>query len=165
MYIEMHVEGFALDQLAKMPVVILKDRDGDLAVPVYIATLEAVSLATGLMTRDLSGRGEGGDLLDLLMTKLGMTLDRVTLDEAKEKGFTASVHFLCEGEETVIRTRTVDALLASLKYKVPVFVAEEAAKAISVSDEGGGRLRIDDPDRYIEFLEGLDPSDLGKYPM
>ena len=165
MYIEMHVEGFALDQLAKMPVVILKDRGGELAVPVYIPTLEAVSLATGLVTREVSLGDEGSDLLGLLMEKLGIALDRVTLDEAKDKGFSASVHFRTEAEEITIQVRTVDALLASMKYKVPVFVAETAAKAVAVTDEGGGRLRIDDPDRYIEFLDGLDPSDLGKYPM
>jgi uncharacterized protein len=165
MFIEMQVEGFGMDALAKMPVVILKALEGETAVPVYIAPMEAVVLATGLVSREISRGERRTDLFGLLMERLGVTVERVSLDEVKDRSFTASVHFRQGDNEIILPVKTVDALLASMKYKLPVFVCEEAAKAVHLSDEGNGRFRIDDPDRYAEFLQSLDPSDMGKYPM
>ena len=73
MYHKMKVFGFTLDTIAQRPVVILKDAEDLNTVPIWIGSLEAVSIAAELVSCDLSSQNGRGDLLSLLMEKLAIS--------------------------------------------------------------------------------------------
>lgn len=165
-YLEMKVTGVAFDSLVKMPVAVLKEREGEMSVPLYLAPLEGVALVTALLASELSAPEPRKDLLQILIAAEGIRLLRVQIEEIRGRESVAAAIFLrSAGEEFSLPVATFDALAAALRYGVPVMVEEESARIAMLSDQGDGRLRVEDPERYTEYLEGLDPSDLGKYPM
>jgi uncharacterized protein len=166
MYHKMKVFGFTLDTLAQRPVVILKDAADANTVPIWISSLEAVSIAAELISCDLSSQNGRGDLLSLLLEKMALSVTRISVDGLNDGVFIASVTLCGESGEIRIAVRPYEALVISLKYKMPVLVADEVmarASMLAMADET--IARENDARRFIDFLENLDPAELGKYPM
>ncbi|KAF0220263.1 MAG: hypothetical protein FD174_1343 [Geobacteraceae bacterium] len=166
MYHEMTVFGFTLDSVAHRPVVILKDVKDSNTVPIWISAMEAVSIAAELMSRDISCQSGRGDLLTILFEQTGMKVARIAIESLNNGIFKASVSFIINGDEFKVDVRTCDALITALKYKLPVMVAEDVVARASMdalTDETIAQEH--DARRFVDFLEDLDPADLGKYPM
>jgi bifunctional DNase/RNase len=166
MYHKMKVFGFTLDTLAHRPVVILKDAEDNNTIPIWISSLEAVSIAAELISCDVSSQNGRGDLLSLLLEKMAMGVARISIDGLDDGVFSASVTLRRESGEVRVNVRPSEALVISLKYKLPVMVADEViarASMLAMTDET--IARENDARRFVDFLENLDPADLGKYPM
>jgi len=166
MYHKMKVFGFTLDAIAHRPVVILKDAEGNNTVPIWISSLEAASIAAELISCDVSSQNGRGDLLSALLEKMGMSVAKISIDNLHDGVFTASVSFSSEGGEIRLDVRPYEALIISLKYKQPVMVADEVmARASMLAMDDETIARENDARRFVDFLENLDPAELGKYPM
>lgn len=166
MYYEMTVYGFAIDDVARMPVAILKDADEERSVPVWISSLEALAIASELINRELASSRGTEDLMSSILARTGMSLERVSFDELHEGTFKASAAFLLNDNEIVMDIRPVDALVLSLKYKKPLLVEEEVVSRACGAEPGLDALNSEsDARRFVDFLEKLDPSEMGKYPM
>jgi hypothetical protein len=166
MYHKMKVFGFAYDAIAQRPMVILKDSEDTNTVPIWIGSLEAVSIAAELISCDLSSQNGRGDLLSMLLDKMAMRVTMITIDSLNDGVFAASVTLIGKSDEIKIDVRPYEALIISLKYKLPVMLADEVmsrASMLAMTDEK--IARENDARRFVDFLENLDPSDLGKYPM
>src|SRR5512142_1310770 len=100
MFLEMKVYGFALDAIAQMPVIILKDADEKHAVPVWISSSESVSFAAAFVGREVSQRSGRKALFSSLIERLGMRISGIMIESLHEGAFTASVRLAKnEGEE------------------------------------------------------------------
>ena len=166
MYHKMKVFGFTLDTIAQRPVVILKDAEDNNTVPIWISSLEAASIAAELISCDVSSQNGRGDLLSALLEKMGMGVATISIDNLRDGVFTASVGFSSEGGEIRLDVRPYEALIISLKYKQPVMVADEVmARASMLAMDDETIARENDARRFVDFLENLDPAELGKYPM
>lgn len=166
MYHKMKVSGFTLDTLAHRPVVILKDASDTNTIPIWISSQEAVSIVAELISRDVSAQNGRGDLMSLLLEKMAMGVAGVSIDSLNDGVFYASVIFHGEGGEVRLDVRPYEALMISLKYKLPVMVADEVLARASMLAMGDESIaRENDARRFADFLESLDPADLGKYPM
>lgn len=166
MHHEMTVFGFTFDGIAQRPVVILKDAKGNTTVPIWISLMEAVSIAVELISRDITSRSGRSDLLSMLLDKLHYKVAGLTIDSLHDGVFSAAVRFVRDGEEMVVEVRLCEALILALKYQLPVMVADEVvamASTVAMSDEKVAKEA--DARRFVDFLESLDPADLGKYPM
>ena len=166
MYHKMKVFGFTLDTLAHRPVVILKDGEDTHTIPIWISSLEAVSIAAELINGDMSSQNGRVDLLSLLLEKITMEVTAISIDSLNDGVFTASVTFRKKNGEVRINVRPSEALIISLKYKLPVLVADDVmarASMLAMTDET--IARENDARRFVDFLEHLDPAELGKYPM
>jgi len=165
MYHKMKVFGFAYDAIAQRPMVILKDSEETNTVPIWIGSLEAISIAAELISSDLSSQNGRGDLLSMLLGKMAMQVTMITIDSLNDGVFAASVT-LSGKSEMKIDVKPYEALIISLKYKLPVMLADEVmsrASMLAMTDEK--IARENDARRFVDFLENLDPADLGKYPM
>jgi uncharacterized protein len=166
MYHKMKVFGFAYDAIAQRPMVILKDAEETNTVPIWIGSLEAVSIAAELISCDLSSQNGRGDLLSMLLEKMAMRVTMITIDSLNDGVFAASVTLSGAADEIKIDVKPYEALIISLKYKLPVMLADDVmsrASMLAMTDEK--IARENDARRFVDFLENLDPSDLGKYPM
>ena len=166
-YLEMKVFGFALDAIAQMPVIILKDADEKHAVPVWISTSESVTFAAEFVGREASARNGRKDLFTSLIDRLGMSIARIVIESLKEGVFTASVRLAAaDGEEMRLELHVSEAMLLSLKYRVPVLVNSELLTQVSTLDmREEGFAQENNARRFVDFLDQLDPTSLGKYPM
>ena len=167
MYLEMKVYGFALDAIAQMPVIILKDADEKHAVPVWISTSESVTFAAEFVGREISLRNGRKDLFTTLIDKLGMSIASIVIESLHDGVFTASVRLAAaNGEEMRLELHVSEAMLLSLKYRVPVLVNSELLGQVSTLDmREEGFAQENNARRFVDFLDQLDPTSLGKYPM
>jgi len=167
MYLEMKVFGFALDAIAHMPVIILKDADEKHAVPVWIGTSESVNFAAEFVGREVSLRNGRKDLFTLLIERLGMSIASIVIESLHEGVFTASVRLAsADGEEMRLELHVSEAMLLSLKYRVPVMVNSDLLTQVSTLDMSEESFaQENNARRFVDFLDQLDPATLGKFPM
>jgi len=167
MYLEMKVYGFALDAIAQMPVIILKDAEEEHSVPVWINASESVSFAAEFIGREVATRSGRKDVLGALLERLGMSIRAVVIDSLHDGIFHASVRLVPqEGEELNLEVHVSEALLISLKYRLPVLMNSELLGQVSNLDlTAEGLTKENNARRFVDFLDQLDPSAMGKYPM
>jgi uncharacterized protein len=168
MFLEMKVFGFALDAIAQMPVIILKDADEKHAVPVWINASESVPFAAEFVGREASVRNGRKDVFASLVERLGMSVSSIVIESLRDGVFTASVRLApaAEGEEMRLELHVSEAMLLSLKYRLPVMVNSELLTQVATLDMNEeGFAKENNARRFVDFLDQLDPSTMGKYPM
>lgn len=166
-YLEMKVFGFALDAIAQMPVIILKDADEKHTVPVWINASESVSFAAEFVGREVSVRNGRKDVFTTLVERLGMKVSGIVIESLRDGIFTASVRLAsADGEEMRLELHVSEAMLLSLKFRIPVLVNSELLTQVSSLDMNEeGFAKENNARRFVDFLDQLDPSTMGKYPM
>ena len=166
MYLEMKVFGFAIDTIATRPVVILKDNEDKTTIPLWLDMAEALSMAAELVVWDSTGRTGRKDLMALMMAETQIGIGSIVIQGIREGFFTAQVRFVQNGTEFQVDVPPSEAIMAALKYRMPLLVAEDVVEQASVMGVSGEAVtRENDTRRFTEFLERLDPAVLGKYAM
>ncbi|WP_306533159.1 bifunctional nuclease family protein [Geobacter sp.] len=166
MYLKMSIYGFALDSIAQMPVVLLKDADEANTIPIWINSTDALYIVAELIRHDASAKSDRKDLLSALLGHLDAEVEEIVIEDMKDGLFDASVGVALDGETVKLDVRISEALVLALKHSLPVMVAEHLLHKISLCDgETDERFTDADARRFVDFLENLDPADLGKYPM
>lgn len=163
---EMNVSCFAMDSVARMPMVLLKDEMGINTLPIWFSGTEAVAIAAELISRDALAESGCKDLLTSLFGHLQMEIDRIAIEGMNGAVFDVFVYFSRQGEEIRVRIRPCEAVVMALKHSLPIHVSDEVLSRAAMPEEdeleGFGAY---DAGRFAEFLESLDPKDMGKYPM
>jgi bifunctional DNase/RNase len=157
MLIEMTIKGLMVDPITNMPIVILKDKEGDRVLPIWVGIFEANAIA--LQIENIAPpRPMTHDLLRNLLAELGATLTRVIIADLRENTFYAYLELYRGGEVQLLDARPSDAIALAIRTKAPVFVDTkvlEQARSVDVSSEQA------DQERLQRWLESLDPDDLG----
>ena len=165
MYYKMKIYGFAMDAIAQMPVIILKDDVGENSLPVWISQQESIPIAMELITCSVL-EGKKGDLMVALIGQLGLSIDSIALESLKNGIFTACVIFSGGRKKHRVEVRVIEALVTAMKYNMSVLVHEDVIKEAPMLDLREGKLSVgNDAKRFVDFLEKLDPATMGKYPM
>ncbi len=159
----MAISVLAVDPLAKTPVVILKELDGERTLPIWIGFLEANAIASELQGIK-SSRPMTHDLLRNIIGLIDVKVNKVEICDLKNNTYYASIHITQGGREISIDGRPSDALALSLRVNAPIFAAEEViqkSKQIELRVE-----RADKPGqgkKWQDVLEKLNLEDFRKY--
>ena len=94
--IEMSVGGLTLDPVTKTPIVILKDTENKLNLPIWIGLLEATAMATEIEGIKMA-RPMTHDLLKTILGEFGCAVESVEITELKENTYYASVNLSVGG--------------------------------------------------------------------
>jgi len=151
-FIEMEVKGVKLDPLGQSPVVILADKEGRKALPIWIGLLEADAIDKELRSVT-SPRPMTHDLLYSILGEAQGKVKEVKIVDLKNQTYYARL-FLTLNEKLVeIDARPSDAIIIALKSKTPVFVLATIlqAQGIVLSTKGMG-------ERYGIRTQELTPS-------
>ncbi|MBF8300156.1 MAG: hypothetical protein HW394_526 [Acidobacteria bacterium] len=161
MLIEMTIKGLIVDPITNMPIVILKDKEGDRVLPIWVGIFEANAIALQI-ENITSPRPMTHDLLRNIITDLDGHVDRIVVSDLKENTFFAIIHLTVKGERVVVDARPSDAIALALRTRAPILVEEtviDNAKTVDFAPEAA------DSDRLQKWLESLDPDEMGKYKM
>jgi uncharacterized protein len=161
MLIEMTIKGLMVDPITNMPIVILKDKDGDRVLPIWVGIFEANAIALQI-ENIATPRPMTHDLLRNIITDLEGRVDRVVVSDLKENTFYAIVHLTVRGERIAVDARPSDAIALALRTRAPILVEETVIENAKTVDFAADRT---DNDRLQKWLESLDPEELGKYKM
>ena len=161
MTIEMKIKGLLIDPVTQMPIVMLRDPKSDAVLPIWVGLYEANAIALQL-EKIKTPRPMTHDLLKNLLSQLQATVEKVVITDLKENTFYALIHLLRDGKALTVDSRPSDAIALALRTDAPIFVEEDVisrAKSVEMTKEAN------DSDRLRQWLEKLDPDELGKYEM
>ncbi|WKW12058.1 bifunctional nuclease family protein [Pseudogemmatithrix spongiicola] len=161
--IEVNVQRIGLDAQSQAFVVILEERAGDRALPIWIGRPEAEAIAAHLndVKRE---RPMTHDLAASLITGLGGLLRRVQITRVVQGTFHAELHLNRHGSNIVVDARPSDAIAIALRAGAPIFVAEalfdgdDDADADAPAD--GDHLSVEELQRHLSHLR---PEDFGRF--
>src|SRR5215467_326567 len=157
MQIEMTIKGLMVDPITNMPIVILRDKDGQKVLPIWVGTSEANAIALQI-ENITTPRPMTHDLLRNVIHDLKASVQKVVVCDLQDNTFYALIHLAISGDTVAIDARPSDAIALALRTRAPIFVEDtviDSAKTADLSSEKA------DSDRLHKWLESLDPEDLG----
>src|ERR1700675_1555150 len=119
-FIRMTVGGLTLDPVTKTPIVILKDPDNKLNLPIWIGLLEATAMATELEGIKMA-RPMTHDLLTRIIGDLNATVERIEVTDPKDTQYFALIYIQIGDREVMVDSRPSDAISIALRTKSPIW--------------------------------------------
>ena len=161
MLIEMTIKGLMVDPITNMPIVMLKDMQGERVLPIWVGIFEANAIALQI-ENIATPRPMTHDLLKNVIKDLEGQVERVVVCDLKDNTFYAVIYLTVRGESVAIDARPSDAIALALRTRSPILVEEAVIDNAKTVDFASERA---DSDRLQKWLESLDVDDLGKYKM
>jgi bifunctional DNase/RNase len=161
MLIEMTIKGLTVDPVTNMPIVILRDEHDQRVLPIWVGVFEANAIALQIENVQ-TPRPMTHDLLRNVIQDLQARVERVVVCDVKENTFYALIHLDTPSGHVTIDARPSDAIALALRTRAPILVEQhviDSAKTVEVTSD-----KVDG-ERLHQWLESLDPDDLGKYKM
>lgn len=143
---DLDVLGVRVEMPTNQPIVLLRERDGDRYLPVWIGAAEAAAIAFA-QQGVAPPRPLTHDLLKDVISALGHDLREVRIVELKDNVFYASLIF---ADGVQVSSRTSDAIALALRTQSRITVED------AVIDEAGVVVAEDEDDEVEAFREFLD---------
>jgi hypothetical protein len=155
---EMVIYGVSFDMVGKQPIVLLKTRDGNKFLPIWIGHPEAAAILMKLQGAN-TPRPMTHDLMDDMLEKLQIECTRVSVTELRENTFYASIQLRIDGKEVEIDSRPSDALALAVRTQAPIFAHEDVIAESAIEFEHEVEDQEDVVDKFKEFLDNVSPED------
>jgi len=161
--IEVQVAHLGLDQNTNSPVVLLKERDGERVLPIWIGPAEASAIAMELQGVKAQ-RPMTHDLLKHVILGLGGELRRVTITNVRDNTYFAELLIRRDEQMVQVDARPSDSIALALRLNAPIFTNDELLERSSIETvESSDAPEPLDADQLKAYLENLDPEDFGKF--
>jgi bifunctional DNase/RNase len=161
MEVEMKIRGLMMDPVTNMPIVVLKDINGNSILPIWVGIDEANAIALEI-EKVSTPRPMTHDLIKLLLLGTNTGVRKVVVNELKDDTFYAVIWLEKDGGLISVDSRPSDALALALRLDCPIYVEEQVLKSSKQATAVGERVNNDELRRW---LEGLNDEDLGRYKM
>ncbi len=165
-FVEVTVDGLALDMTTNSPVVILSPAGLNKVLPIWIGHAEAFGIAM-----ELSGvkpkRPMTYDLMKAVINHVEIKVDRVEITELKDQTFYAKLHISQNGKTFEIDARPSDSIAIALKTGAKIFVNEDLFNIDKQESSESSEVppMSTDPESLRERLKKINPEDFGKYSL
>ena len=178
--LEMTIDSIRVSPMNYQRVVILKEKDADRYLPIWIGPAEADAIAVKL--QDLSvPRPLTHDLLRTIIDTLGGSVQHILVSDLQNDTFYAKINIQTNGTTKEIDCRPSDAVALAVRAQVPIYVDESVLeKAGILLDKETGKPIGAEPDErtgepaevneeelrrmsaFTDFIDSLDLEDFGK---
>ncbi|MGH8887548.1 MAG: bifunctional nuclease family protein [Egibacteraceae bacterium] len=156
--IELELVGVRVELPHNQPIVLLRERNGERFLPIWIGAVEATSIAFALQGV-VTERPMTHDLMRDLLSELGVHVDRIVVTELRDGTFYAEIQMTQAKQSVVVSSRPSDAIALAVRATVPIYANEHvlAEAGIHIEEEAEGDE--DEVQRFKEFLEQVSPED------
>jgi uncharacterized protein len=161
MEVEMKIRGLMMDPVTQMPIVVLKDVQGQSILPIWVGAYEANAIQLEI-EKVQTPRPMTHDLLKNVLQGLEVSVQRIVVNDLRDDTFFALIWVERDGELMSIDSRPSDALALALRMDCPIYVDEVVLKNSKVSSALAERTTSE---HLRNYLEGLNDEDLGRYKM
>jgi uncharacterized protein len=159
---EMVIYGVSFDMVGKQPIVLLKTRDGNKFLPIWIGHPEAAAILMKLQGAS-TPRPMTHDLLSDVLDQIDAKCEKVSVTELRDNTFFASITISMNGSELEIDSRPSDALALAVRTSAPIFAADEVIEESAIEFEGE---EVEDQEQVVEkfkdFLDNVTPEDFAQ---
>jgi bifunctional DNase/RNase len=159
--LRVEIKGLMLDPSSNVPIVILRDTESQLFLPIWIGLSEANAIASRIEGIE-PPRPMTHDLLRLMIDSLGAKVEKIVISDLRESTFFAIIHLNQGGKLIEVDARPSDAIALSLRVEAPIFVLRtvlDKAQAVDLASQAT------DEEKLKKWLEEISPEELGKYTM
>ncbi len=132
MEVEMKIRGLMMDPVTNMPIVVLKDVQGQAILPIWVGVYEANAIALEI-EKVQTPRPMTHDLLKNVLLGLEVQVRKIVVNDLKDDTFYALIWVEREGQMMTIDSRPSDALALALRMDCPIFVDEAVLKNSKIS--------------------------------
>ncbi len=157
--LEVQVRALALDEKSNMPVVLLKEKDGERVLPIWIGPAEASAIAMQL-EGVAAQRPMTHDLMKCVIEGLDARVVRVFINALKKNTFFARIYLQREDSILSVDARPSDSIALALRANAPIFVAEEIIENRPGVDHASEKEDVGKSLR--DHLKNLDLRDFGR---
>ena len=157
--IPMTIKGLMLDPVSNSPIVVLKDGEEKVFLPIWVGIFEANAIALQL-ENIATPRPMTHDLLKNVINHIDAIVTKIVINDLRDSTFYALIHVTIGARTLEIDARPSDAIALALRTEAPIFVEQavlEQAQTISADESPEDKLK--------KWLESVNPEDLGKYKM
>lgn len=133
--VEMVVESVRVNLQTYHRVVVLKQRDSDRYLPIWIGNNEADAIVIQLQNVSVP-RPQTHDLLKSVITQLGAKVERIVVNDLSDDVFYARIIMDMDGRYVEVDSRPSDAIALAVRVKAPIFVEDSVLEKAGVSLKG-----------------------------
>ena len=158
MQIEMSIKGLMVDPITNTPIVILRDKDGQRVLPIWVGIFEANAIA--LQIENVSTpRPMTHDLVTEMLSQLEARVTRITVTELRDNTFYASITIQMDGTEIEVDSRPSDAIALAVRAEAPIFADERVIEESAIEFEGEEVNEEEIVNDFRKFLEDVTPEE------
>ena len=161
MEVEMKIRGLMMDPVTNMPIVILRDVEGNSVLPIWVGIYEANAIALEI-EKVATPRPMTHDLIKTLLLGLDTSVRKIVVSELRDDTFYALIWLEKEGQLISVDSRPSDALAIALRLDCPIYVEEAVLKSSKAAAASSDKVQSEELRRW---LENLNDDDLGRYKM
>jgi len=161
MEVEMRIRGLMMDPVTNMPIVILKDVNGNAVLPIWVGVYEANAIALEI-EKVATPRPMTHDLIRTLLMGLEAGVRKVVVSELKDDTFYAVIWLEKNGQLISVDSRPSDALAVALRVDCPIYVEDAVLNSSKAATSVSSKINNDE---LRKWLEGLSDEDMGRYKM
>jgi bifunctional DNase/RNase len=172
----MTIESIRVSLMNYQRVVILKEKDSDRYLPIWIGPAEADAIAVRLQDVQVA-RPLTHDLLRDLIDKLGGSVEHIIVNDLSNDTFYAKIMLQVDGRSLEVDSRPSDAIALAVRAQVPIFADESVLEkaGVRLDEETGAIEGVDETEEtkeaspeeleklspFRDVIEGLDLEDFG----
>ncbi len=168
--IEVSVDSIRIHMPSAQHLVILKEKEADRYLPIWIGSSEAQAIATKIAGNSI-GRPLTHDLITSAFGDLGVSVKRIVVTRLADQVFYARLYVKQDGKELDFDARPSDAIAIAVRVECPIFVAAEVMDTAgiipdaddAVDDKDKATTPIDE-ERLAVFRDFVNSLDLPELP-
>ena len=172
--LELEIESIRVRQETQQRAVVLKVKDSDLYLPIFIGQFEVEAIRFKLMGVEVQ-RPMTHDLLGSVIGDLGGSIHSIVVSELKNDTFFAKIVIDSNGSLIEIDARPSDALALAVRSEAPIYAEDEVVEKAGVSldfekqdsseeDDEGKQVNEEELEglsAFTDFIDSLDLEDIG----
>ena len=172
--LELEIESIRVRQETQQRAVVLKVKDSDLYLPIFIGQFEVEAIRFKLMGVEVQ-RPMTHDLLGSVIGAWGGSIHSIVVSELKNDTFFAKIVIDSNGTLIEIDARPSDALALAVRSEAPIYAEDEVVEKAGVSldfekqdssgeeDEGKqvNEEELEGLSAFTDFIDSLDLEDIG----
>ncbi len=153
--IKVEVNSIRLEETSETPILLLLDPSTQKVLPIWIGTIEAVSIAYA-QEGILHNRPQTHDLLLNIIEALDSSINEVNISNIEEDTYYADIILNSQNGLISLSARPSDAIALALRSNIPVTVNEKLFENNSID------LIVDNSneiEEFKQFIEQIKPED------
>lgn len=162
--IEFKIKGLMMDPLTNSPIVVLQDTSSDTLLPIWVGIFEANAIALQIEKVD-TPRPMTHDLIKQMLNHLDAQVTKIVVTELRDNTFYAMIFLDVAGKTVTVDSRPSDAIALALRTDSPIFVTDDVITKSASTATTTLAAERSTPEEIKQWLENLNPADMGKYKM
>jgi hypothetical protein len=168
--IEVSVDSIRIHMPTAQHLVILKEKEADRYLPIWIGSFEAQAIATKISGNPL-GRPLTHDLMATAFGDLGINIKRIVVTRLADQVFYARLYVKQNGRDLDFDARPSDAIALAVRVECPIFVAAEVMESAGIipdpDEDAADKDKTETPvdeERLAVFRDFVNSLDLPELP-